>query len=256
MAPDRSFRARLLSREVLGGTFLNMGSTLSAEIVATAGFDWVGIDLEHGAGGELEALSQLQAISSTSTAGLVRVEESSAPRIAHALDSGAAGVIVPRIESATDAAEAASFCRYSGKRGVARFNRSWRWGHQQGALSSADEATICCIQIELRPALQEVEAIAALPGVDVLFVGPADLAHSLGIEGDPLHPDLMAAAATVAAAARAHRKVAGVLTGSVQHLSGYREMGFTLLGCLADSALLMQKSRDVVAEISRLRGHI
>src|ERR1700679_350955 len=174
-----SFRDRVRARsEVLAGTFLNLGSPVTAEIVALAGFDWVAVDLEHGAGGELEALHQLQAITHTGTAGLVRIESANGSRIGHALDSGADGVIVPQVSSAAEAAEVVSACRYAGRRGVARYNRAWQWGMRGGALSDADARVTCCIQIERSDALDDADAIAATDGVDVLFVGPADLAHA------------------------------------------------------------------------------
>jgi 4-hydroxy-2-oxoheptanedioate aldolase len=245
-----SFRDRVRSRsEVLAGTFLNLGSPLSAEIIALAGFDWIAVDLEHGAGGEADALHQLQAIAHTGTAGLMRVESASASRIGHALDAGADGVIVPQVRSAAHAAEVVAACRYSGQRGVARFNRAWQWGMRSGPLSDADAQVTCAIQIERRDALDDVDAIAATDGVDVLFVGPADLGHALGIDGGADHPDLLAAAATVSDAALRHGKAAGILAGSPPQLEHYHQLGFTFLGCAADSALLAQRAQEVSAAL-------
>lgn len=247
-----SFRSRLLAADrPLPGAFLNLGSSLTAEIMALGGFDWLAIDLEHGAGGELEALQQLQAIAHTGTAGFVRLESASAARIAHALDAGATGVIVPQIDSAEEAAEAAARCRYGGARGVARFNRAWQWGSRPGSLSAADDDVVCCIQIERERALEEVERIAALPDVDVLFVGPADLAHNLGIEAKADDAALLAPARRVAQAAHANGKAAGVLAADPYQLSAYGQLGFTFLGCAADSALLMRAAQVTAAEIRK-----
>jgi 2-keto-3-deoxy-L-rhamnonate aldolase RhmA len=243
-----NFRDRVTSRdEILAGIFLNLGSPLSAEIIALSGFDWAAVDLEHGAGGETEALHQLQVLGLSSTAGFVRLESTNRARVAHALDSGADGIIVPQVRSAGEAAEVVSACRYAGERGVARYNRAWQWGARTGALHDADKRVTCCIQIERREALADVDAIASVEGVDVLFVGPADLSHALGIDGGADHPDLLAAAATVSDAALRHGKAAGVLAGSVAHLQRYNELGFTFLGCSADSALLMQHAQKVSA---------
>ena len=249
-----SFRARLTARtEVLAGTFLNLDSPLAAEIVALAGFDWIAIDLEHGASDERSTLQHLQAISHTATAGLVRVESLDRSRIAHALDAGATGVIVPQIRSAAEAAEAVSHCRYSSGRGVARFNRAWQWGARQGALADADDEVICCVQIERSDALEDVESIAQIDGVDILFVGPADLGHALGANGGADDPVLLAAAERVANATARHEKSAGVLCGSMSQLEHYSRLGFTFLGCSADSALLMEHSRQVAAKIKLLQ---
>ncbi|HEY1778555.1 MAG TPA: aldolase/citrate lyase family protein [Solirubrobacteraceae bacterium] len=248
-----SFRDRVRARtELLAGTFLNLGSPVTAEIVALAGFDWVAVDLEHGAGGELDALHQLQAITHTGTAGLVRIESASAQRIGHALDSGADGVIVPQVRSAAQAAEVVSACRYGGQRGVARYNRAWQWGMRSGPLSDADSRVTCAIQIERSDALADADAIAATDGVDVLFVGPADLGHALGIDGGADHPDLLSAAAQVADAALRHGKAAGILAASVAQIEHYHRLGFTFLGCSADSALLMQRAREVATGIHAL----
>jgi 2-keto-3-deoxy-L-rhamnonate aldolase RhmA len=245
-----SFRDRVIARDgVLAGTFVGLGSPLAAEIVAIADFDWIGVDLEHGAGGELEALHQLQAIAHTSTAGFMRIESTSAARIAHALDAGADGVIVPQVRSAAEAAEVVSACRYGGSRGVARFNRAWEWGTRPGTLSEADDRVTCCIQIERRDALADVDAIAATDGVDVLFLGPADLGHALGVSGGADHPDLLAAGASIVEAALRHGKAAGVLAGTVAQLEHYHRLGFTFLGCAADGAFLMQRAREVAAAV-------
>jgi 2-keto-3-deoxy-L-rhamnonate aldolase RhmA len=245
-----SFRDRVRARsDVLAGTFLNLGSPLSAEIIAIAGFDWIAVDLEHGAGGELDALHQLQAIAHTGTAGLMRVESASASRIGHALDAGADGVIVPQVRSAAHAAEVVAACRYSGQRGVARFNRAWQWGMRSGPLSDADSQVMCAIQIERSDALDDVDAIASTEGVDVLFVGPADLGHALGINGGADHPDLLAAAATVSEAALRHGKAAGILAANPAQLEHYHRLGFTFLGCAADSALLAQRAQEVSAAL-------
>ncbi|HLW95468.1 MAG TPA: aldolase/citrate lyase family protein [Solirubrobacteraceae bacterium] len=248
-----SFRDRVTARsEVLAGTFLNLGSPVAAEIIALAGFDWVAVDLEHGAGGELEALYQLQAITHTGTAGLVRIESANAARIAHALDSGADAVIVPQVRSAEHAAEVVSACRYAGSRGVARYNRVWQWGKRGGPLDDADAQVTCCIQIERSDALADADAIAATDGVDCLFVGPADLGHALGIDGGADHPDLLEAAATVADAAGRHGKAAGILTSTVAQVEHYHRLGFTFLGCSAESALLMARAQEVAAGIHAL----
>lgn len=245
-----SFRERVAARsEILAGTFLGLGSPLAAEVVAIAGFDWVAVDLEHGAGGELDALHQLQAIARTPAAGFVRVESASGARIAHALDAGADGVIVPQVSSAAEAAEVVAACRYGGARGVARFNRAWHWGTRPGTLGEADERVTCCIQIERMDALEDVDAIAAIDGVDVLFLGPADLGHALGVAGPADNPDLLAAGARIAEAAERHGKAAGILAGSPAHLEHYYRLGFTFLGCAADGALLMQRAQEVLAAV-------
>lgn len=232
------FAARVRAREVVAGAFLNLASPLGAEIVGLAGMDWVVIDLEHGAGTEADALAQLQALAHTGAAPLVRVEAIERPRFLHALDMGAAGVLVPRLENADDARAAVGFCRYAGGRGVARSSRAWQWGRATHTKEDADRDVVCVVQIETRGALAAVDEIAAVEGVDVLFVGPSDLAHSLGIDGPPDHPELLEHVAVVGAAAARAGKAAGMLVGTPAAAEAYRRLGFTFLGCSTDSGLL------------------
>src|SRR5439155_22060086 len=167
-------RARIAAGEILVGSFVNLGSPLTAEIMGVAGFDWVVLDLEHGAGDEFVALAQLQALSPTGVAPLVRVEGVERARFGRVLDHGAAGILVPRIEGIEDAELAAQFCRYGGRRGVARYNRSWHLGPGTGSPEEADREVVCAVQIETASALEAVEGIAAVEGVDVRFVGRSD----------------------------------------------------------------------------------
>jgi 2-keto-3-deoxy-L-rhamnonate aldolase RhmA len=214
-----------------------------------AGFDWLVIDLEHGAGNEHLLVSQLQALAHTDVTALVRVEGMSAARVLHALDAGADGVLVPRLRSPDDARRCVDYCRYAGERGVARYNRSWQWGLRVGSLEDVDSRIICAVQIETREALEAVEDIAAVDGIDVLFVGPADLARALDLDCPPDDPRLFEHVRPVAAAARQHGKVAGILVGTVEQASRYREVGFTFLGCGSDSGLLALTARTVVTQM-------
>jgi 2-dehydro-3-deoxyglucarate aldolase/4-hydroxy-2-oxoheptanedioate aldolase len=235
------------------GTFVNLGSPLAAEMMALAGFDWIVIDLEHGAGDEFVALAQLQAVARTGVTPLVRVESLERPRFGRVLDHGAAGIVAPRLEGVEDARRCAAYCRYGGMRGVARYNRSWHWGARAGALADADAAVVCAVQIETASALEAADEIAAVEDVDVLFVGPADLGHSLGIRGGPDTPELLDQVAHVARAARAHGKAAGMLVGTLDQVARYRDLGFTFLGCSSDSSLLMERARQVAGGLHDLK---
>lgn len=246
-------RERILAGEVLVGSFVNLGSALTAEIMGVAGFDWVVLDLEHGAGDEFAALAQLQALAHTGAAPLVRVEGVDRARFGRVLDHGAAGVVVPRIQGVEDATRAVEFCRYAGRRGVARYNRSWHWGLGDRGLDDADGEVVCAVQIETASALEAVDGISAIEGVDVLFVGPADLAHVLGIAGGPDHPALLERVEAVAVAARAHGKAAGMLVGTLEQAALYRRLGFTFLGCASDSGLLVQVAQLTAEGLHQLK---
>jgi 2-keto-3-deoxy-L-rhamnonate aldolase RhmA len=252
MSRGSGLKARLSAGELLVGSFVNAGSTVTAEIMGHAGFDWLAVDLEHGAGDEHVLLTQLQALAHTSCVPLVRVESGDQARIAHALDLGAGGILAPRLRTVAESQTVAASCRYSGRRGIARYNRSWRWGLEQQSLEDVDATVVCGIQIETGEALDAVDAIAALDGVDILFVGPADLGHALGIGGNADSPELLAHAARVANAARAHSKTAGVLVGTAQQAARYRDLGFTFLGCGSDTSILASSATQLANDIRTL----
>lgn len=242
-------RARLAAGETVIGSFVSLGSTLTAEIMGLAGFDWLVIDLEHGSGGEQAMLGQLQALERTAATALVRVEAIDQIRVLHALDAGADGLLIPRLRSAEDAVRAVSYCRYAGSRGVAHSTRAWRWGMRSGTHAEMDKGVFCAVQIETAEALAAAREIAALDGVDVLFIGPADLANSLGLDCAPDDPRLLAHGATVAAAAREHGKAAGILVGSATQAARYHEIGFTFIGVGADSVVLAAAASGLAADL-------
>ena len=248
-------RARLRAGEVVVGTFLNLGSAVAAEICGLAGFDWVLIDLEHGSGSEADLLPQLQALAHTGAAPIVRVESNERPRFARALDSGAVGVMVPRVDTAEEAGAAAASMRYPpiGVRGTAYMNRAAGWGARSGAeVTAFNERVVGVIQIESETAVANVEEIAAVEGVDVLFIGPSDLTQSMGILGQTDDPRFLAAVQAVADAARAAGKATGILVQAPEQLDRYLELGFQLVAVGSDSSFLAGTARRTL-ELARAR---
>jgi 2-keto-3-deoxy-L-rhamnonate aldolase RhmA len=229
---------RIRSGETLLGTFLDLGSPLAAEIAAGAGFDWLVVDLEHGAGDREATLGQLHA---ATVPVLVRVPSPDSELIGWVLDFGAAGVVVPRVRGTEDAARAVAASQFAAGRGLHLGVRAAGFGRDAGFLAAADTLRTVMIQVETRGALDAVEEIAALPGVDVLFVGPYDLGHALGVTPGPESPEVLLAAERTAAAARAAGKAAAVFLGEPGLAARYRDLGFTLIasgsavGLLADA---------------------
>jgi hypothetical protein len=156
------------------GSFSGLGSPAAAEVMAAAGAEWILLDLEHGGGSERLVGHTVPAVGAYGAATLARVEQAERIRIGRVLDAGAAGVMLPRLSSAVEVEEAVRHLRYppAGDRGVATYNRSVRWGMDRGALDRAGEEALTIVQIETLGALEEVERIAAIDGVEVLFVGP------------------------------------------------------------------------------------
>jgi 2-dehydro-3-deoxyglucarate aldolase/4-hydroxy-2-oxoheptanedioate aldolase len=245
-----AFRRRLLAGEPVFGTFLTMASAVSAEVCGGAGFDWCLVDLEHGLGGELSLHAELLALELTGTPALVRVESGAPLRLGRVLDHGAAGVMVPRIRSTEEAAEVVARVRYppAGVRGVALSARGAGYGAAAAReLGLLDDAVTVVVQIENESALRDAAAIAALDGVDVLFVGPNDLSHTLGIPGEFEHPRYLDALAQVTAATRAAGKVAGIMLRSTGEVPALRELGYTLFGLQTDAGLLAGAARTALA---------
>lgn len=231
------------------GTFVGTASAVTAEVCAAAGFDWLLLDLEHGAGGEEQVRDVVPAAGSYGVPTVVRVESAERIRMGRALDVGAAGVMLPRMDSAAQVAEAIGHLRYPphGDRGVATYNRACRFGLDPGALDRADDEVLCVVQIESRAAVAVVDEIAAVPGVDVLFIGPRDLSHDLGVPGDVAAPAFVEAVDTVLAAGRRHGIAVGLLVNDGAAAATRFAQGFSFLAIGSDSTLLAAAARRELA---------
>jgi 4-hydroxy-2-oxoheptanedioate aldolase len=232
---------RVRAGEVLFGVFVNLGSPLTAEILGLAGYDWALIDLEHGAGDEGNVLSQIQAMEHTPVVPLVRIESGSRPRFHRVLDFGAAGIMVPRVDSVEQAREAIAGLHYPprGTRGVAQMNRACAFGATfREYMIAAEDQLLGIVQIESAAAVRQAGAIAAVDGVDVLFVGPTDLSHSMGMLGELEHPAFLEAMSAVAAAAKKAGKACGTLLRNPEETQRFVSLGYTFLACGSDASLL------------------
>jgi 2-keto-3-deoxy-L-rhamnonate aldolase RhmA len=235
LPPD--FRKRVLAREWLGGTFLNLGSAMTVEVAGLAGFDWLLIDHEHGPGGEDTMLHQLHAASATPAFPVVRIANNDAPRFKRALDMGALGVMVPWVSTAAEARAAVSAMRYPphGIRGVAKFNRAAGFGGDfEEYYTHSHERLVTVIQIETVEAIKNIDEIAAVDGADVLFVGPTDLSYNMGIRDQLEAPQFVDALRKVSDAAKKHGKAAGILVHNNALVPKVRELGYTFVALGSD----------------------
>ena len=251
-SPERTLRARVLAGETLFGLFLDLGSPFSAEICARAGYDWLVVDLEHGAGTEAGLVGLLQSVEVGASTAVVRPQSGERLRIGRALDLGAAGIVIPRLESAAEAREAVSFLRYppTGVRGVALRTRGAGMGSvAHGEVNQINDRILGIVQIESVGALREADEIAAIDGVDVLFVGPADLTHSLGVPGRFDDDRYLAALKSVVDACAAHGKAAGILVYDLGVVPGLLELGYRFVGIGADGALIASGARAALAAV-------
>ena len=244
---------RIRAGEMTVGSFAGLGSIMAIEVLAAAGLDWVLVDLEHGGGDEASIGDAAAAAGGYGTATLVRVETPDRIRIGRALDAGAAGVMLPRVSSAAEVADIIPHLHYPplGDRGVATYNRSLRWGMDKAGLTTSNDEVLTIVQIETADALAEVDDIAALDAVDVLFVGPLDLSYALGVPLDFDAPVFRDALEAVVTAARKHGKSAGILSADAAAAKTRAAQGFTFLPVGSDSTLLADTAAAVV---STLRG--
>ena len=242
---------RLASGDTLYGTFLGLGSALAAEACALAGFDWLLTDLEHGGGDESELLPQQLAADAHGVPMLVRVESTHRIRAGHALDLGAAGIMFPGIESPAQAEQAIRHLNYppDGDRGVATYNRAYGFGLHPERLETANERILGIVQIESRQAVTQVEQIAAVPGIDVLFIGPRDLSHDLGVPGDTAAPAFQDALTRVVAAADEAGVAAGILAPEAQTARHYAAQGLRFIGIGSDATLLALAGKHAVDSV-------
>jgi len=245
-----NLRSRLRAGETLFGTFTGLASPVATELIARAGFDWLIIDLEHGAGTESELLANLHAVGATPTAALVRPQSGERLRIGRALDLGAHGIMVPRVDLPEQALEAVSFMRYppDGVRGLALSTRGAGLGEVGHAdVRSINGHVLGIIQIESPSAVEHAAEIAGIDGVDVLFVGPTDLSHSLGVPGRFTDPTYLAALSHVVEAAEGAGKAAGILLRDAAALPRHRDLGFRFIGLGSDGAFISDGARAVLA---------
>jgi 4-hydroxy-2-oxoheptanedioate aldolase len=255
----KTLRSRALAGELLTGTWLNLGSNISAEIAARAGFDWVLIDLEHGSGNEADLVSQLQAVDTTDTLSIVRIAWNEMPRFKRTLDMGAGGIMIPYVNTAEEARQAASYLRYppQGVRGAARFHRANGFGQEfQSYFAEANDKLLTVVQIETVEAVSNCEEIAAVEGVDVLFVGPLDLSVSLGIMGQMQHPEFRAAIKRVIAACRAHGKSPGILLPNHEGIPAAVEDGFRFLAAGSDGGAVAAGMNMLASTFNAARGKL
>ena len=250
----KGLRQRILAGETLLGCWLSLGTAITAEIVGLAGFDWTLIDLEHGAGDEQQALAAMQALSGTPAASIVRVESHQRQRVHRILDMGAEGIMFPRLARPEEAREAISAMRYQpeGLRGVARHIRAAAFAVQfDDYFAHYKERQIGIVQIETEEVLGHLDAIAALDGVDVLFVGPMDLSMALRVFQQKSHPKYLEAIRRVAEAAHRAGKASGVLLGSPDEFTMYHDLGYRFIACGSDGGFVAAAARATVAALKK-----
>ncbi len=232
------------------GTFLSIGSPTIAELAALSGFDWVLIDLEHGSASEAAVPDQLRALRGSKTRGIVRVGSPHADLIARVLDWGAHGIMIPHVGSAA-AAEAIVQAAHYAPRGGRGYSRSVR-AHEFG-LRPAEEtpAPIIMAQIESIEGVNHAAEIALVAGIDVLFVGPADLQHDLTHRAAAAPGDFAACLNLIVSAAKDAGKETGILARDLADVPHYVDQGFTQIAIDSDLAILRKNWQQTLSKFSQ-----
>jgi 4-hydroxy-2-oxoheptanedioate aldolase len=247
--PRNAFKQALSSFQRQIGMWSGLCSPLVAEIIAGAGFDWIVIDGEHAPNDIPSLLAQLQAMRGGSAEPVFRVPWNDPVVIKRALDVGARSLLVPFVQSAEEASKAVAAARYPplGIRGVSVGPRANDYGRIQGYHANAHLDTCVLVQLETKAALKEIEAIAAVEGVDGLFLGPSDLAADFGQLGNPSHPEVQAAIQDAGERIRRAGKSAGILSGNVDAVERLISLGFNFTAVGSDVGLLARAAESIAA---------
>ncbi len=232
------------------GLWLGLTDPICAEICAGAGFDWLLIDGEHAPNDLRSILAQLQAIAPYPAHPIVRPVSGDVPLIKQLLDIGAQTLLIPMVETADQARLLVSAMRYPpvGIRGVgAALARASQWSRVTNYLQEANGQMCLLVQVETRLGLENLDAIAAVEGVDGIFIGPSDLSAALGHLGRPSHPDVQQAIETAIGRIRASGRAAGILTTDETQARRYLALGCNFVAVGLDGNLLMRSSQELAS---------
>jgi len=251
MPAQNPFKAALAARQSQIGFWLSMATPYLAEVSATAGFDWLLIDGEHAPNDLSSTLQALQAVAPYPSQPVVRAVSGEAPLLKQLLDIGAKNLLVPMVDTAEQARALVSATRYppQGIRGVgSAVARASRWSSRVDYLDVADDEVCLLVQAETVTALKNLEAICAVDGVDGVFIGPADLAASMGHRGRPGHPEVQAAIEGAMRTIIASGKAAGTLTSDPALARRYLDLGCTFVATGVDVLMYANAARRLAAE--------
>jgi 4-hydroxy-2-oxoheptanedioate aldolase len=251
--PVNAFKRALAAQKSQIGLWCSLSSHYSAEIVAGAGFDWLLLDCEHSPNDLESLLTQLQAVAAYPTTPVVRVPWNDTVTIKRVLDIGAQSVLIPYVQNEAEARAAVAAVRYppGGVRGVAGSTRATRFGRVRDYAKRAHEELCLLVQLETESALRHVEAIAAIDGIDGIFIGPADLHASMGFTGEVAHPQVVQLIEDALRRIRAAGKAPGILVTDDALARRCLDAGslFTAVG--ADTALLARGADALARKYGR-----
>ncbi|BAP45266.1 HpcH/HpaI aldolase/citrate lyase family protein [Pseudomonas sp. 21LCFQ02] len=251
--PINRFKAALASGAPQYGIWAGFASGYAAEITAGFGYDWMLIDGEHAPNTVPSILAQLQAVAPYSSAPVVRAVSHDPVLIKQLLDIGVQTLMIPMVESAEQARALVQATRYPphGIRGVGGgLTRATRWDAVPDYINTAHQQLCLIVQVESRAGIENAAAIAAVDGVDAVFIGPADLSTGLGHVGNPSHPEVQEKIRSAIDATRAAGKLSGILAPAEQDARRYQDWGCQFIAVGIDISLMRQAA---LANLARYR---
>lgn len=248
--PVNQFKRALRAGHPIFGCWLMSGAPSTAEALGCAGFDFLVVDMEHVPVDTAQMIEILRALAGTPAPGVVRLPWNDMVMVKRALDGGAQTVMLPFVQSADEARRAVAYTRYppDGVRGVAGLHRASRYATIPGYLAHAASELCVAVQIETMPALEALPAIAAVPGIDTIFVGPSDLAASMGMLGDIGHADVQAQLKRAAQMCKAAGKPAGIIGGTPEMVGKFVDYGYTWIAIGSDMSLMVGRGQEWLAK--------
>jgi len=246
-----TFKKKLVNGDLQYGVWNGIADTIVAEILAGSGFDWVLIDAEHGPFDLVSIQTQLQAIAQFNIPVVVRPPVGERVLIKQLLDIGVQSLLVPNVESAEQAAACARHMRYApeGDRGVGTaLARAAQWNRIDGYFEKANDQMCLVVQVESIKGVKHLDEILLIENVDAVFIGPADLAATMGHLGNPSHPDVVAVVNECLAKIAASDKEAGILTSSKDLIEKYISKGAKMVGVGIDTLLLSKAAKQLAED--------
>ena len=251
--PENAFKHALARGKPQIGLWSSLSSNYTVEVIAGAGFDWILLDSEHSPADIENLLTQLQAAAPYPTHPVVRIPWNDMVTIKRVLDIGAQSLLVPYVSTAEEASAAVSFVRYppAGVRGVAGTTRATRFGRVADYARRAHEEICLLVQVETQRALDNIEAICAIDGVDGVFIGPADLHASLGYPGEIANPKVKPLIDDAIRRIRKSGKAPGILTPNEADARHWLECGALFVAVGADVGILARGAEALAAKFKK-----
>lgn len=233
------------------GTWISSANALVAEAIGCAGFDWAVVDMEHAPLDISGLVHMLQALAGTKMMPVVRVPWNDAVTVKRTLDAGACTIMFPFVQTADEARRAVAATRFppDGVRGLAGTSRATRFGTMPAYFRTANQNIGVIVQIETPQAVEEIDAIAAVPGIDALFIGPADLSAAMGHIGELTHPRVLAMMSRAVQRCKAAGTPIGTLGAGTDAVARYRAIGFDYIAVSSDIGFMMRAAKEAIAAL-------